>query len=385
MTRLPQLEYELVAAAGRLKGPRRVVAPATRAALAAAAVLAAAVVAVLVATGGDGTNAPSRATGAEIPFPPNATLEDMLGVFRRPATPADDMGVDEKDVVGIADLQPGEDPTRSRRIDWPEATVFLWPMRDGVCNGVTPKRGHGSGSGCVPLDHLRRQGVSVGIHASGGPEVVSGVAIDGIDEVVLGVAGGPDVHVPVRDNTFALVPGPGASQLRWSYAGEQRSFDLSRILGKVAPSPPAPRGTPNSRIDPLAESVSPPLEFTVGGTRYTALGFHSSRTMVCTMLRRDPGDVPAGSSCLSERLLRDALAERPAHLFAGGDDELTGFARADVADLTAPGSATVVLSEPWRPEPWNGEPIRFFYVFGAGRMHTPLEATLSDGRTVEVP
>jgi hypothetical protein len=53
MTRIPQLEQELVAAAGRLRSPRRLVRPATRAALAVGAVAVAVVVAVVVAADND--------------------------------------------------------------------------------------------------------------------------------------------------------------------------------------------------------------------------------------------------------------------------------------------------------------------------------------------
>lgn len=49
MTRIPQLEQELVAAAGRLRSPRRLLPPAMRAALAAAAVAVVVVLAVVVA------------------------------------------------------------------------------------------------------------------------------------------------------------------------------------------------------------------------------------------------------------------------------------------------------------------------------------------------
>jgi hypothetical protein len=100
-----------------------------------------------------------------------------------------------------------------------------------------------------------------------------------------------------------------------------------------------------------------------------------------------------------ERILRRALERRPAHIFAGGGAKPslaeTAFARREVTDLEPGGSAsdgTVVLSEPWRPEPWKGEPIRFFFVFVNGRdrpepgrmPHLPLWARLSDGRTVEI-
>jgi hypothetical protein len=159
VSRLPQLEQELVAAAARLGTPRRMVAPAARVAIAVAAVVAIVAAAGVVAVVDGGDDRRPQAAGPP-PFPPDAELEDMLGVFRKPATPADDMGFTEDDYDTIPDRQPGEDPTRARRVEWPGASIFLWPMRDGVCYGV---RG---GGGCPPLDHIRRMGVSVGIQSS---------------------------------------------------------------------------------------------------------------------------------------------------------------------------------------------------------------------------
>jgi hypothetical protein len=398
MTRLPQLEQELVAAAARLGSPRRMVAPAARAALAIAVVVVVVVVAGVVAVV-DGDGGRPQATGAP-PFPPDANLEDMLGVFRQPATPADDMGFTKDDFNQIPDRQPGEDPTRARRVEWPGASISLWPMRDGVCHGV------GGGGGCVGLDHLRRMGVSVGLHSSSRQQSVYGVVVDGIEEVVLTASGGPDLPVPVRENFFfvdleaaaAKLGTPGwverVQTVRWRYGGEERGSNVGRFLQRVV-APPAPPGmsdgAPVPNVDPLAESTSDPLSFTVAGARYTAIGFQTSRSHVCTSLEEVDAGVPHGQSCLSERLLRNALERQPAHLFAGGGGVRNGFARADVVDIAAT-DATVVLSEPWRPEPWEGEPIRFFFVFdpdepapGERLPEVPLAVRLSDGQTVQVP
>ena len=91
VTRLPQLEQELVAAAARLQSPRRLLAPAARAALAVGAVAVAAVIALVIPAGEGGSPRPQPAAAPA--FPPNAKLQDMLGVFRLPATPADDLGL----------------------------------------------------------------------------------------------------------------------------------------------------------------------------------------------------------------------------------------------------------------------------------------------------
>jgi hypothetical protein len=65
VTRIPELEQELVAAAGRLRSPRRFVHPALRAALAVGAVAAVVVLAVALTGGDDGTRRqqPSGAQG----------------------------------------------------------------------------------------------------------------------------------------------------------------------------------------------------------------------------------------------------------------------------------------------------------------------------------
>jgi hypothetical protein len=409
MTRLPQLEQELVAAAARLQSPRRIVGPASRAALATAAVLVAVVVAVVL-PGGDGGSGRPQAAGA-LPFPPNATLEDMFGVFRQPATPADDMGFTEDDLDEIPDLQPGEDPTRARRVEWPGASIFLWPMRDGVCYGVR------NAGGCLPLDHLRRVGVSVGTQSNRQPSSVSGVVVDGIREVVLTASGGPDLHVTVSENFFfvdldsaaAKLEAPGwetrVQTVRWRYSGEVRSFNVGRLLHDATvppvPSPPGiTDGAPIPDVEPLAGSVSDPLEFTVGGTRYTAVGFQTAQSTVCATLTKVGAGMRPSTGCLRGRLLRDALARQPAHHFAGGGGGpdgfvRMGFARADAVELTPverTRDVTVILSEPWRPGPWKGEPIRFFFAFDPdeagpreGWQALPLTVRLSDGRIVQVP
>ncbi|HEX6582624.1 MAG TPA: hypothetical protein VF056_03405 [Thermoleophilaceae bacterium] len=81
MTRIPELEQELVAAAARLRTPRRVLRPAARAALAAAAA-AVVVLAVLVTTGkddGDPTRQPAgTASGAKVAVDGQAGVQFRL-------------------------------------------------------------------------------------------------------------------------------------------------------------------------------------------------------------------------------------------------------------------------------------------------------------------
>lgn len=396
MTRLPQLEQELVAAAARLQSPRRMVAPAARLAVAAGAVaLTVAAVGIVIVGNGDGGE-PSREAAGSPGFPPGAQLEDMMGVFRAPATAADRVSYAPDDPRLLTDRQPGEDPSRSRRVDWPGEEIYVWPMRDGVCYGVR------SGSGCVPLDHLRRMGVSVAVQDGRSGQSVSGLVVDGIDEVVLTSAGGADRRVPVSENFFFVpVDEPGVEGVRWTYAGEQRGLHIAPALDQPAPpSPDAPEGAPNPNVDPLAESASPPLEFTVADTAYRAVGFLTTRFAVCVKLTDVDAGMPGGVGCLAGRLLREELAEKPAHLFSAGGTLSgamvhKGFARADVVEVTPrdPSSGvTVVMSEPWRPEPWEGEPIRFVLVFDT-ESGTPepgqiprisLNARLEDGSVLPV-
>lgn len=82
MTRIPELEQELVAAAARLQSPRRLVRPAARAALAVGAVLAVALLAIVLAAGSD-SDRRSQPAGA-LPAPPSA---DQESTFEAPLSP----------------------------------------------------------------------------------------------------------------------------------------------------------------------------------------------------------------------------------------------------------------------------------------------------------
>jgi hypothetical protein len=103
--------------------------------------------------------------------------------------------------------------------------------------------------------------------------------------------------------------------------------------------------------------------------RAVAIPRRSASSSVCTSLaERERRTTRVGRSCLSARLLSETLARRPFHAFGGGGGlEYTfrvGFARAEVVTMavrTPAPSRVVVLSEPWRPQPWRGRPIRFFY------------------------
>jgi hypothetical protein len=163
-------------------------------------------------------------------------------------------------------------------------------------------------------------------------------------------------------------------------------------------------GEPRPSLRPRQGSVSEPLEFTVGGTRYTAVGFRNHQDGICSALADSERVGPpqdGGVSCQSARLLRRALMERPVEFYAGGGGrhlKLAGFAREEVQRVvvTDPtGPTTAKLSPPWSPEPWRTAPIRFVYLLFDAPAGEPrpgqlfgndlhIEAHLADGRVVEV-
>ena len=188
--------------------------------------------------------------------------------------------------------------------------------------------------------------------------------------------------------------------------GEPVSPPTDSILpGSPSASPPTDTPVPEAprpSMEPVPGSASAPLEFEFGGVSYSATGFRSDESVICMKLKRPSGSeppMPASGSCLGERLLRDALATGPVHMFAGGGvqpSQTAGFARADVAELTVVGpteaDSRAFLSEPWSPEPWEGEPIRFVYVLSEGgpepipgmNRHR-FRAKLTNGEVVPAP
>jgi hypothetical protein len=160
-----------------------------------------------------------------------------------------------------------------------------------------------------------------------------------------------------------------------------------------------PEAPPPPDVNPVPGSGSKRVQFEFAGTRYSIVGFRSGRS-ICTALTTvgsDRGKAPGSGSCLSERLLRLGLEDSHIRIFAGGGGKLTftvGFARADVAALSPIGStgkSRVVISQPWSPEPWRGEPIRFFYLVSDGlpsgrtlSADLRLRARLTNGQLVQV-
>jgi hypothetical protein len=376
MSRLPELEHELVAAAVRLRRPSRRLGPAVRVALAATAVAAAAALTFVTAEdSGPPSKSPTLAGGE--------SLKDLFAVFRRPRTERDRTGARQ-------DRLPGQDLGRSRRVTPEGASGFVWPMANGVCYGIGSRSGPGAVSGCAKLADLRPHGLSIGTGLSRGTFSVGGIAVDGIREVRLTTAKGLDVEARVRDNAF-FVSAPesrsAGARLHWSYRGRKRSSFAGDVLPPPVSGPEALPGT-----------LSKPFPFQARGRRYTAQGFRSPNSLLCVAMS-DANGRPASSSCQQERFVRKALRQRPALLAGAGGAPNglvhTGFARADVTGLsarTANEEGEVVLSEPWRPRRGSA-PVRFFFVFLSEPArfdprhlpHVSLTARLEDGRSIEIP
>ena len=377
MSRLPELERELVATAARLSRPSRRLE--RRARMLVPAVAIACVVAVALVASGlfDPDDGAIRGGGSptEARFPADATPEDMFGIFRRPQTAAD------KRVA--------------RRVDWPGERIYMWPMRDLVCYSV------GNATGCAPLDVLRRTGVSIGTQYRPGHRSVSGVVVDGIHEVVLTGENEPELRVPVRENFFFVDMHEVAfNRVSWRYAGQDESFDVGHFFpddGAPAPAPPSPE-------DAIPGSFSEQVRFSAKGTSYAAVGYQATseatNNTICVAVRESRADRPS-LACQGIRNLHEALEKQPAELFGAGGTlnglmEYAGFARADVVDvepLEQTKDTMVVLSRPWRPVPWDGDPIRFLLVYdrvpdgqSPRDMTLPsLRVKLTDGQALLVP
>jgi hypothetical protein len=228
MTLIPDLELQLTEAAAGRRVRRR-----SRHVRGLAAALAALVVTgVLIAALGDTRDprapaaAPSGPLGLDIPPGTKPELRDVMTVFRREPTPRDDYGLTKKELEETGDRQPGEDPTRSRRIDLPSGPVFLWPRKDGVC---------ASWGNCLPIETLIHVGgvaIQTGFSTTPDGRVqaseVAGMVVDGIEEVRLTRPGADDIVVPVRDGAFWLDltkvdPAPTAARWR-DAAGKEHVF-----------------------------------------------------------------------------------------------------------------------------------------------------------------
>ena len=240
MTLIPDLERQLTDAAASRSGNRRRVARLAAAGGAAVALMAA-LFALTLGQPGDSSDrgGDEQRTGGplglELPAGHKPELRDLIAAFRREQTPRDDNGFTRGDLDEIPDRQPGEDPTKSRRVDLPSGPVYLWPMTDGVCSSF---------GGCIGLDTLIDVGgVAVGTSYNaaldGRPEKreINGVVVDGIEEVRLIRPGADEIVVPVKENVFRLdatrtKPLPAGSQLQWRDAsGRLHTFEHQLFPG----------------------------------------------------------------------------------------------------------------------------------------------------------
>jgi hypothetical protein len=168
------------------------------------------------------------------------------------------------------------------------------------------------------------------------------------------------------------------------------------------PEPPPRRGP-----QPVPGSLSTAVRFEFAGVGYSIVGFRERSASrdggICTRLvqRRGGRRKMVGATCAGERLLRRELDDHPARTVGEGGlpFHISGFTRADVTRIFVLDSdypSRVVLSEPWSPEPWQAEPIRFFLVLIdapedrvrdlslRGRDRPRLEARLTSGELVDV-
>jgi hypothetical protein len=115
-------------------------------------------------------------------------------------------------------------------------------------------------------------------------------------------------------------------------------------------------------------SLSKPVTFDFDGVRYRIVGFRARRgDIICIRLTRvDTMPGITGATCAGERHLRRGLTPTGVLKVGSGGGahmSIAGFTRLDVTDLVLRGTtrrSRVVLTEPWRPKPWRGEPIRAF-------------------------
>ena len=132
MTRIPELEQELVAAAARLRSPRRVLRPTARAALAAAAVAVVVVFVVVEAT---------DQNGADRRRQPAGTAPRREARHRRPgrgSVPPQRAAADGPPVP----FAPPETQTGSRCADPRDMRRSLWPGRPRGRSAQRPRGAH---------------------------------------------------------------------------------------------------------------------------------------------------------------------------------------------------------------------------------------------------
>jgi hypothetical protein len=204
----------------------------------------------------------------------------------------------------------------------------------------------------------------------------------------------------------------GASVLHLGGDGSDRAPSSREPAGSPQNSSPSappersPKPPPRRGPQPMPGSLSQAVRFEFAGVGYSIVGFRgrggSRDGTICTRLAergRGRSGRLVGATCAGERLLRRELDDHPARTVGGGGQppQIAGFARADVARIAVLDSqypSRVVLSEAWSPEPWQGEPIRFFLVLIDAppdrardlllQDRLRLEARLTSGELVDV-
>jgi hypothetical protein len=238
MTLIPDLERQLTRAAAGRSAARRRAAWTGAVALVAAASLAAALA---LDAREERDVVPAGPLGLDIPAGREPRLADLFAVFAREQTPRDDSGWTRNELNDIPDRQPGEDPTRSRRVGPASEPIYIWPMKGGVCSSF---------GNCLPLDVLVDVGgvafgTSAGYRRDGSADHlgVEGIVVDGIEEIRLTRPGAPDIVVPVERNTFqrdVTDARPVPTGARWTdAAGREHTFG-GRELFPAPPPPPRP-------------------------------------------------------------------------------------------------------------------------------------------------
>jgi hypothetical protein len=162
------------------------------------------------------------------------------------------------------------------------------------------------------------------------------------------------------------------------WSGDEAPPDRALPAGEEREPPPAP--PPSSRRpQPVPGSLSPPVILEFDGARYRMFGFRSRRgDMICVRVNRiDTMPGIDSETCAGERNLRRGLRDTGVLKVGGGGGEhlsIAGFTEASILDVYLEGTRRrhrIVMTEPWRPKPWRGEPIRAFLAIVDG---TPIGA-----------
>lgn len=171
----------------------------------AVAVAVLAVVVVVAVAGGGGERDASRAAAPSSSATPGAAdrsadreLGRLVTPFRRKQASDDRLPPSfSTSLERRHDDQPGEAPSRSRRVRIPGGPAFVWPMSDGVCYAST-----GPLLGCFPTAVIRARGIAFGTSFSSGKREVQlfGIVRAGVSSVRLTLRGGRHIRLRVYDS-----------------------------------------------------------------------------------------------------------------------------------------------------------------------------------------